>query len=265
METIIKISKQKSPFYQLSLSNGEELAVSEDLLVKYRLLKGQELSTDVIAEIKKASFYDYGLQKALNYLSYQLRTEKEMQDYLKEQGLASQDSQKVIERLHELALLDDKVYGESYIRTQVRLSDKGPKVLAQQLKKKGLSNEVIEQAMVNYSLTQQVENALKLLNKVSRRVTKKSKKEATQKFKLALIQKGYSQEAISLVLEEFQWEPDLETERENLEIQGDKIWHKHRDLPFSKRKMKTQQKLYQKGFNLDDIHHYLDGKEQLDE
>ncbi|EGG52322.1 hypothetical protein HMPREF9520_02973, partial [Enterococcus faecalis TX1467] len=77
MTTITRISKDKGEFYLLWLSS-EKLRVSEDILVRQRLLKGQELSDTLIEEIKKASSYDVGLQMAMNYLSYQLRSKKEI-------------------------------------------------------------------------------------------------------------------------------------------------------------------------------------------
>ena len=54
MTTITRISKDKGEFYLLWLSSGEKLRVSEDILVRQRLLlKGQELSDTLIEEIKK--------------------------------------------------------------------------------------------------------------------------------------------------------------------------------------------------------------------
>ncbi len=63
----------------------------------------------------------------MNYLSYQLRSEKEIRTYLKEKEILQEDRNKIVARLKELDLVDDLVYGESYVRTNIRLSDKGPK------------------------------------------------------------------------------------------------------------------------------------------
>ncbi|MFU1850437.1 recombination regulator RecX, partial [Enterococcus faecium] len=91
--------------------------VSEDILVRQRLLKGQELSDTLIEEIKKASSYDVGLQMAMNYLSYQLRSKKEIFTYLKEKEIVPEDRVKIVQRLEELRLLDDAIFSESYVRT----------------------------------------------------------------------------------------------------------------------------------------------------
>jgi regulatory protein len=76
MITVVRIAKGKGPFYTIQLSEGEDLRVSEDILVRYRLLKGQEISEQTLDEIRKSGGYDYGLQMAMNYLSYQLRQKK---------------------------------------------------------------------------------------------------------------------------------------------------------------------------------------------
>ena len=70
-------------------------------------------------------------------MSYQLRSEKEIRTYLKDKEINLEDRNKIVERLKELDLINDLVYGESFVRTNVRLSDKGPKKLAQQLQQKG--------------------------------------------------------------------------------------------------------------------------------
>lgn len=147
MNTIIRINKGKGPFYEVATSEGETLRVSEDLLVRFRLLKGKELSEEELKEIKKSAGFDLGLQQAMNYISYQLRSEMEVRTYLKDKEIEKQDRDLVVERLKELNLIDDKNYGESYIRTQVRMSDKGPVVISQQLRKKGLKDPVIQEVL----------------------------------------------------------------------------------------------------------------------
>ena len=80
---IQKMTQKNAKSYEITLDDQRTFIVSEDVLVKFRLLKGKEVDESLLAEIKKASAYDIGLQQALNYLSYQLRTEKEIVTYLK--------------------------------------------------------------------------------------------------------------------------------------------------------------------------------------
>lgn len=74
-------------------------------------------------------------------------------------------------------LVDDLVYGESYVRTNMRLSDKGPKKLAQQMQQKGLKPEIIEQALSQYTFEDQVQNAHQTAEKAFGKNHGKSQKE----------------------------------------------------------------------------------------
>lgn len=51
--TISKVNKGRNAFYEVELSNGEVLRVSEDTLINYRLLKDREITEAEITEIKK--------------------------------------------------------------------------------------------------------------------------------------------------------------------------------------------------------------------
>lgn len=261
METIIKITKEKGQFYLIWLSSGEKLRVSEDTLVRQRLLKGQELTQTSIEEIKKAGSYDVGLQLALNYLSYQLRSKKEIYDYLKEKEILVEDRKKIVLRLEEMNLLNDAAFSESYVRTLMRTGEKGPKMIIQQLKRKGIDDEDIQHGLTFYTMENQVEVAVIVAGKAMKRYRTKSFKDALQKVKLHLVQKGFEREVIDLALEELSFEKDEEQELEVIKKEGDKLWEKHRKLEPYKRLLKVKQSLYQKQFDLDLIQEYLNEKE----
>lgn len=261
METITKITKDKGQFYLIWLSSGEKLRVSEDTLVRQRLLKGQELSEEMVEKIKKAGSYDVGLQLSLNYLSYQLRSKKEILDYLKDKEILPEDRKKIVIRLEEMNLLDDKIFSESYVRTLMRTSDKGPKMIEQQLKRKGLNDEDIQHGLTFYTMDEQVEVAKATAEKAMRRYRTKSFKDALQKVQMHLMQKGFNREVIDLALEELSFEKDEDQELDVIRKEGDKLWEKHRKLDSYKRLMKVKQGLFQKRFDSDLIQQYFDEKE----
>lgn len=265
METVVKITKDKGQFYLIWLSSGDKLRVSEDILVRHRLLKGQELTEATIAEIKKSGSYDVGLQMSLNYLSYQLRSEKEIFDYLKEKEILLDDRKKIVQQLKNLNLLDDKLFSECYVRTQMRLSDKGPRMIQQQLKKKGIKEEDIQHGLELFTLSEQVEVAVAAAEKAMKRYRDKSFKDSLQKVKLNLIQKGFNYEVIDLALEEVSFEKDEEQETEIVKKQGDKLWERNLKLEPRKRLMKVKQSLSQKGFDYDLINQYISEKELEDD
>lgn len=264
MLTITHLTKEKNLF-KVTFSNHETLLVSEDQLVRYRLLKGTEISEEELKQLKESSRFDLGLQESYRYISYQLRSEKEVDTFLKDHELPVADRKKVIARLKELNLVNDQIYAESYVRTQIRLSGKGPGAISRQLLQKGIKGPTAENALALYIEEEQLTVALHTGEKALRRIHGKSFKETGQKLRQTLMQKGFSKEISDQVLNELVQAKDSEAENEALIKAADKLWRRHQGKPLAQRQQKIKQNLYQKGFELDMIQQYLDSKEEADE
>lgn len=261
MITVVAVAKGRGNYYDVALSNGEKIKISEDTLVRHRLLKDSELTEEVLTEIKNESREDVGFQLALNYLSYQMRTEKEVRTYLKDKEILLADRNQIITRLKEINLLDDLSFAESFVRTQVRLGDKGPKILQQKLKQKGVSEDLIEQALFFFSDQQQLALAEKTAEKALAKLRDSSLREASLKIRTTLLQKGFSADVISQALETVDFSELLENQTTALASQAEKFWRKNQRLEPAKRRQKVKQSLYQKGFPLDEIDRFLAEKE----
>ncbi|MHC5267609.1 recombination regulator RecX [Enterococcus sp. LJL98] len=261
---IKQITLEKNHFYLLSFEGGEKVKVSEDLLVKHRLLKGEEVSQTLFEELKASAGFALGLQLAYNYVSYQLRSELEMLQYLKKKDVSSPDRKKIIERLKELKLIDDLVYAESYIRTQMRLGDKGPFYLSQQLKKKGIAENIIGTAIDLYTDEAQREVAVKTAEKNWKKNQNRSHREGLSRVRSHLIQKGFHQEVIQFALSQLPQEKDETAEWENLMKEGQKALRRQQRFPYPTRVQKIKNQLYQKGFSIDQIQQFID-EEVIDE
>ncbi|GAA3024078.1 recombination regulator RecX [Tetragenococcus solitarius] len=264
MYTVKSIRKLKGIFYQVVIDTDEKIKVSEDLLVRFRLLKGSELTAEKLAEVKEQASYDYGLQEALNYISYQLRTEKETRTYLQKKEVPLEDRHKIVARLKELGVINDQTYAKSYVRTQIRLSDKGPSSLRQQLIKKGVKEAFISEAMELYTPELQAEIAGRTAAKGLKKIRGKSYRETIQKLRLNLIKKGFNSDVVQQAIDQLDYEIDETKEWEILQKEGQKLLQKDHTKDLAKRKMKIKQKLYQKGFPTDLIQQFID-KEELDE
>ena len=260
MYTVTGIRKLKGTFYQVTIDHQEKIKVSEDLLVRFRLLKGSELTEEQMADVKEQASYDYGLQEALNYISYQLRTEKETRTYLQKKEIPLEDRHKIIARLKELDVLNDRTYAMSYVRTQIRLSDKGPSNLYQQLRKKGVQDDLIDEALELYTPELQAEIAARTAAKGVKKIRGKSYRETL----MNLTKKGFNQDIIQQAVDQLDYEMDEAQEWEVLQKEGQKLVQRDRSKDNGKKKMKLKQKLYQKGFTTDLIQQFID-KEELNE
>lgn len=264
MYTVTSIRKLKGVFYQVTLDNQEKIRASEDLLVRFRLLKGSELTEEQLAEVREQASYDFGLQEALNYISYQLRTEKEVRTYLQKKEIPLEDRHKIVARLKELDVVNDKTYAVSYVRTQIRLSDKGPANLTQQLRQKGVQDDLITAAMELYTPELQAEIAANTAAKGLKKIRGKSHRETLQKLRLNLTKKGFNQDIAQQAIDQLDYEMDETQEWEILQKEGQKLLQRDRSKDYGTKKMKLKQKLYQKGFAADLIQQFID-EEVLDE
>ncbi|UUV99886.1 recombination regulator RecX [Vagococcus luciliae] len=259
MEVIQSIKKEKTG-YLLTTKSGLKMTISEDSLVKHRLLKGSEVSEELLNQVKEEASFDIGYQKALNYLSYQLRSEQEIKDYLKKQEISYPQIVKIIDKLKELSLLNDQVFAESYVRTAIRTTDKGPQGVKEFLMKKGVDGGTIDEALGLFDHTHQLVLGKKLTEKMLRKYQQKSQKERTNKIRQQLFIKGFHGDVITQLIDELEFDEE-EDEYSLLVKQGDKLWRRHERLDSRKRNQKMKQSLYQKGFSFDDINRYIEEKE----
>ena len=79
IETVKKLNKKG--MYELTINNVS-YNVTEDLIVKYTLIKGKELSENELDLIKIEIANENLLLKVYNYISYQFRSEYEIIKYL---------------------------------------------------------------------------------------------------------------------------------------------------------------------------------------
>ena len=75
---ILKVTKDKKKF--IVLTNNGEYKFDEETIIKHLILKGKTFSDDEFEEILKTEEISKLFNKALNYISYQMRSENEALD-----------------------------------------------------------------------------------------------------------------------------------------------------------------------------------------
>ena len=154
MPIITKISTQKRKGrYNIFIDNEYAFSVSERTLAEKRLLKGTELSTEDIKEIKKAESDSHAIQLAMSYLSYQPRSVYEILEYLNKHEISQDASQAAVQNLIELNYLNDNNFARLFIKNNLRVGKDGPRAVDRKLKQKGLAADVIQEALKYLDLT----------------------------------------------------------------------------------------------------------------
>lgn len=259
--TITKISAQKRKGrYNVYLGGEYAFPIAEALLVKHLLRKGMLISEEFQKQLEVEDNFAKAYTRALNYLSYKMRTEQEIRDDLAEHEFLAQ-ADAVVDKLKEQNLINDLEYAKSYVRTAARVNRKGPRVIAQDLTERGVDDQSIQVAQVEYDLSEQVENACALIKKRMKKRNKTSERQRMQKLNNYLFKKGYTNEVINLAFDEMEPEVDEDEEYDALVKQGEKALRRYsRKTQGYELHQKTKAFLYSKGFKRELIERFMTEK-----
>lgn len=270
MPIITKISTQKRKGrYNIFIDNEYAFSVSERTLAEKRLLKGTELSTEDIKEIKKAESDSHAIQLAMSYLSYQPRSVYEILEYLNKHEISHDASQAAVQNLIKLNYLNDNNFARLFIKNNLRVGKDGPRAVDRKLKQKGLAADVIQEALYEIEDEEWIDAGLRLVHSLIHQVGKLSYKDIKQKALTKLRAHGFDQELGELVIEKLDLENDEDDQIEALKKQGSRAWRRYRRDEDFKRKQKVKRYLFQHGFSSSEIDSFLNGEvvdlEEIDE
>lgn len=258
-QVVTKVEQQKRiGRFNIYIKNEYAFAVAETVLIKYNIFKGRELTPTLINEIKIADQHARALQLAYNFLSQQLRSAYEIEQKLRTAEIDDSTIEVIMQRLRAEHLVDDLSYAQSLVRTLGKTSLKGPRVIEQVLWQKHIAEQISKIAILEYGEEMQIENATKLYFQLMKRYQRLANFAKKQRVYQAMMQKGYTQKIITIVVDSNVIPIDDEQELINLNKWAEKIWQRNRNLTLEKRILKTKQSLYMKGFQGDDIQRVVD-------
>lgn len=106
-------------------------------------------------------------KRAWDYLLFLLArrsyTVAELRERLLRRGLPAEEAEPLLQRLAELRLVDDALYAQQYVSSRKRA--RGRIVLRRELRRKGVSEDLVNQELAGLSASQQVDAATALLEK----------------------------------------------------------------------------------------------------
>lgn len=263
MAVITRITTQKKNHGRFNIfldrGNGEEFGfgAGEDVLVTFALGKGKEIDED---ELKSIIFEDEvktAFNLAVKFLSYRMRSVKEIKDYLHKKEMNPEAIPRVLERLEHHQYIDDTEFAKMFVRSRKRTSSKGPAVISRELYQKGVGPTEIEQALEGYPFAEQVETAANYAAKQAKQQRKKSSMEIKQDVMRTLMGKGFSRDVVEAALNEVVVEKGEDEEWQALVAQADKAQRKYQKYEGWEYERRMKQHLYRKGFPLSLIDRYL--------
>ena len=103
---IVKNLKKNKNKYIVTIDNTD-YTFSENIIVKYRLVKGKEIDNQTLKSAISENHYDSLYLKAERYAINYRKSEKEIVRYLKNKECDNQTIQKIVSKLRSLKLIDD--------------------------------------------------------------------------------------------------------------------------------------------------------------
>lgn len=209
MAKITELKVQKRNKDRVNVYLDGEFAFGLSRIVAAWLHTGQEISDEKIAELKAQDDVEVALQRALNFLSYRPRSEKEVRQNLKKHKYNQAVIDEIIERLVRGKLVDDKNFAGLWVENRSEFRPRGSRMLRSELWQKGISDQIIEDALSDLDETNL---ALKAARKKSRRYRDLDREGFRKKLYGFLARRGFHygviSEVVPIVWEEISSESD---------------------------------------------------------
>ena len=142
---IQEISPLKSKKYRILLEDGFSFVLYKGEKDRYSLEEGMELSEELWLEIRNGILAKRAKKRAMHLLEKMDRTEKQLRDKLTENGYPNDLVDEAVEYVRSYHYIDDRRYAENYIR--YRQESKSRILLKNELLRKGISSQIIDEAM----------------------------------------------------------------------------------------------------------------------
>lgn len=249
---IIKFKKDKNNVYKIYFDDGNIISLYDDVIVKYNLLINKSMDINKFNEITNYNDFLDGYYKSIKYINKKLRTELEIEKYLKKLNIKKSDIDNIIELLYKDGYLNKELYYKAYINDKYNLSGDGPFKIKKELIMLGYK----ELDFVDYLFSLDWNTKLcKIINKKIKLNHKLSNNMFKNKVTNDLVKNGYDKKDIVDILNTIELNSDIDYLKKELEKIKNKYKTKYsgNELEF-----KIINYLYRKGFNIEDIKRCID-------
>ncbi|CAM3361076.1 RecX family transcriptional regulator [Marinicrinis lubricantis] len=199
--TSIQQQKNNPHRFNIYIQNEYAFSVHEDVMVKHRLLKGQVLDEQKIVYISQEEELHAAYAAAVRYLGRRPRTRHEISVKLADLGYEPEQIQWVTDRLTEQRWIDDLDFAQRFAADKIRLQKKGTKWIQFELKKKGISPQLIDEALRQVSKKDELEQAVSVGLKKWKQFDGKPLPERKAKTIQYLMRRGYPGEISRMALQ----------------------------------------------------------------
>ncbi|MEO3945024.1 RecX family transcriptional regulator [Gorillibacterium sp. CAU 1737] len=199
MITQVEQQKKNRSRYNLHLDGEYAFSVHEDLLVHYRLLKGETVNASTLQEILHADERHRAYLDAVRFLGVRSRSVDEVRKKLKSRGYEPPLIQQVVAQLTEQGYLNDRDFADLWTRERISLQKKGRKWVEQELRHKGVDKQTVAEAIGRINPEEEEEQALVVATK-RWKLLKGEPADKKRKLYAFLARRGYAPQLVGNVV-----------------------------------------------------------------
>ena len=205
--TITGIERQKKNPRRVNIFlDGEfALGIHSDILIRFRLRRGDTITRDRLKEIEHAEEEYLARQTALRYLRGRLRTETELRTKLISAEIPPATIDHLVAQLQDAGYIDDRRFARAFVHDLLMRSPLGVRTLRQRLRRKGVSDAITAEMISELAPEEiQLRGAMQAAKKYLRRFEARRSSDIAirreQKLGKYLESRGFEWEIISTVL-----------------------------------------------------------------
>ena len=189
--------------YNCYLDNVFYCGLELETIMKHRLKVGMDVDEEYLESIQLESERLKALDKALNFISRSKKTKKQVEDYLSQKGYAAKTIDEVISSMQGYGFVDDGDYALDYAKSLS--SKKGKKLIALELRQKGVSERDMQEALEN--IGDQTESASEIAKKYMRH--KPADRQNVMKCYKYLLSKGFDYDTAKSAVDKLSGDSDF--------------------------------------------------------
>lgn len=173
------------------------LTVDRDFIAASPYHENMEIDEEELAELERAVSSRRAFNKAVDLLSRRDYAKGELLLKLRQKGF-SEGSEEAVEKLEGYGYIDDRRFAEKYANELVRLKNFGKRRIVQELMKKGISRDIIDEVMNEIEFDSE-----SLVSLIERKYARSlGDEKGVRRTVNALVRKGYSYSEIREALSE---------------------------------------------------------------
>lgn len=191
MDVITAIKKERGK-YRITINDADDVLVPSSLMRERPLKEGQQLDLEEYDNWLMVRQYRFALDRAVGYLAARARSKREIEQKLLLAGYRPCTVEMVIYKLQRENLLDDSDFARQWVESRQH-HKLGRSRIAQELRRKGVSQEDTEEAMSIIEDEDQLSGAVALATKAAARIKPDEDiRKATNRIAAMLARRGYS-------------------------------------------------------------------------